>query len=116
MTLLPEQIALIATITMVAAWLITFLWVGILKKPKPSEPVLKVIVFGGSVVLAYVWTPFTLPDPNVDLWAFVTALMVLSTAIFKLAQFIYDIIWQRLMEALSGVLKLPILSTARWLR
>ena len=113
MTLFPEQIALIATIAMLIVWAITFLWMGILKKPKPSEPVLKVIVFGGSVILAYVWTPLTLPDPSVDLWAFVTALMVVSTAIFKLAQLIYDIIWQRLMEGLSDSLKLPILSTMR---
>lgn len=111
MTLIPEQIALIATIAMIIVWAITFLWMGILKKPKPSEPVLKVIVFGGSVILAYVWTPFTLPDPNVDIWAFVTALLVLSTAIFKLAQIIYDVIWQRLMDGLAGALKLPILST-----
>ena len=113
MQLDPIQIGLATTVATVGVWFLTFVWMGVLKKPKPSENVLKGGVFVTSTVLAYAWMPVQLPVIGDGLFEFVSALLVSATAIFKLAQLAYDFIWQRIVEGLASFQPLAFLSTRR---
>lgn len=94
MELSPEQIFIASAIGTAIVWLFTVIWMGLLSQPKPSENVMKGITFVSSTGLAYFWTPIELPDPSVDLFAFVTALLVSAISVFKVAQIIYDYVWR----------------------
>ncbi len=94
MQLQPEQILIAAGLGTALVWIINVVLIGLLKQEKPSEDVLKVVVFGASTALAFLWTPIELPDPSAGLYPFVTALLVSATAIFKLSQLVYDKAWQ----------------------
>jgi hypothetical protein len=110
MNLTLDQVAIVSGIVTAAIWLLTVVWVGLLKKPKPEVNVLKVFVFGGSTVLAFFWAPFELPPlstipPIADgLFVFVFGLidyamelLAVAVLIFKFAQLIYDLAWQKFM-------------------
>ncbi len=94
MEISPEQIFVASAIGTAIVWLVTIIWMGLLKQPKPSEGVMKGIVFVTSTGLAYFWTPIILPDPSVNLFAFVTTLLVSAISVFKVAQIIYDYVWR----------------------
>ncbi len=94
MQLQPEQILIAAALGTGIVWFITVIVMGVLKQQKPSEDVLKTIAFIASTGLAYWWIPIDLPAISDGIFLFVTALLVSATAIFKLAQEIYDHLWQ----------------------
>lgn len=102
MQLEPEQILIAAGLGTAIVWLGNVILIGLLKKEKPSEGTLKVIVFGASTALAFLWTPIELPDPSAGLYPFVTALLVSATAIFKLSQLIYDRAWKPVTDWLGS--------------
>lgn len=110
MNLTLDQVALVSGLVTAAIWLLTTLWVGVLGKPKPEAKSLKMFVFGGSVVLSFFWAPFEIPDLSIippiadGLFVFVFGLLdyameLLAVAIFvfKFAQGIYDLAWQKVM-------------------
>ena len=117
-----EQLALLGTIATAAVWVLTVGWVGILKRPKPTTNVLKAIVFVGSVVLAFVWTPLTLPtfpifggDPAIYAMAILEwagFLLAAAVAIMKLAQLAFDVLWAPLMGWLDAKVTVPIAAKA----
>ena len=94
MELQPEQILIAAGLGTAIVWLLTVVWMGLFKQEKPPEDFMKIIAFGGSTVLAFLWTPIELPDPSVGIYPFITALLVSATAIFKISQLAYDKVWQ----------------------
>ena len=94
MILQPDQLILLAGVGTVVVWVLTVLYTMFFKTAKPNETVLKVVVFVGSTAIAYFWTPITLPPIDVGIFPFVTALLVAATAVFKLSQLIYDVIWK----------------------
>ncbi len=94
MELQPEQILIAAGLGTALVWFITVIYMGLLKQEKPPENVMKLIAFGGSTLLAVLWTPIELPDPSAGIYPFVTALLVSATAIFKISQLAYDKLWQ----------------------
>lgn len=115
MQLLPDQVALVSTIVTVLISVLTIGWTGILKRPKPAKDVLKTVVFVGSVVLAWNWAPFSLPNlsgipPIADgLMPFVYAVLEVGTSVLaaavlvmKVAQQIYDKAWQRILTWLDA--------------
>ncbi len=114
MELAPEQLLIASGVAMGIIWVATIIWMKLLKKPKPSREVMKVIAFVAATALAYLWTPIKLPDPNEDLFVFVTALLVSALSVFKVAQLIYDQIWRRITDRLgSSVGFLAFLSVKR---
>lgn len=102
MTLQPEQLVLLAGIGTVAVWVLTILYTALFKTAKPNKTVLKVVVFVGSTAIAYFWTPITLPPIDAGIFPFVTALLVAATAVFKLSQLIYDVIWKPIVGWLAN--------------
>lgn len=115
MELSPTAMLVISIVTMVGLWLLTVVWTGLLKKPKPSETFLKWSVFVISAVLAVIFNPVTLPA--LPVWAgepatfttavitYATALLAIALTIMKVAQFIFDQIWQKVMAWLdTGVI------------
>lgn len=94
MELQPEQILIAAALGTAIVWLITVVWMGLFKQEKPAAKIMKVIAFGGSTLLAFLWTPIELPDPSAGIYPFITALLVSATTIFKLSQLVYDKVWQ----------------------
>lgn len=94
MQLQPEQILIAAGLGTALVWLVTVVWIGLFKQAKPPKNVMQLIAFGGSTVLAFLWTPIELPDPGAGIYPFVTALLVSATAIFKISQLVYDKLWQ----------------------
>ena len=118
MELTGQQLLLIASVTTVALWLITALYMGLLKKPKPAPDVLKTGAVVGGFVFSVVFVPF-------DFGAFVdgflsdpigstTALFIWLVAVSQLARIIYDVIWKRLTDGLANrVAVLSFLSTRR---
>lgn len=111
MNLSPTAMLVISLVTMVVLWFLTIIWVGILKRPKPSELTLKWAVFIISALLAVVFNPVTLPalpvwggDPATfvnALLIYTTALLAIALTIMKVAQFIFDQIWQKVMAWLD---------------
>ena len=118
MELTGEQLILISSILTIVLWFITAVYMGLLKKPKPSEEVLK----AGSIIGGFIFSLFFVPF---DFGAFIdglladpigtiTILFVWLVAVSKLAQIIYDVIWQRLTDGLGKrVAALSFLSTKR---
>ncbi len=94
MQLQPEQILIAAGLGTALVWFLTVVYMGVLKQEKPPENVMKLIAFGGSTLLAFLWTPIELPDPSAGIYPFVTALLVSAITIFKLSQLVYDKVWQ----------------------
>ena len=101
MELQPEQILIASGIGMAIIWILTVGWMGLLRRPKPSEGVMKTIAFVASTVLAYLWSPITLPDPAVGLYEFVSALLVSALVVFKLSQAVYDHVWRRITDGIA---------------
>lgn len=95
-----EQIGLLATIVTLTLAVLTVGWVGIFKQPKPKAATMKWIVAGGSLVLAFFWTPLALPAFPVyggEPLAFASAILVWAGALLavailvvKVGQQIYD--------------------------
>jgi len=117
-----EQLALVGTIATAGVWFLTVVYVGLLKQPKPKADILKAITFVGSVVLAFIWTPLVLPTFPVfagEPGAFALAilewagfLLAAAIAIMKLAQLIFDVIWQPLMTWLDTKIVAPMAAKA----
>lgn len=104
MELTPDQIIIVSGVATVFVWFLTFVWSGLFKQPKPSANVLKALVLIAATALAYFWTPFELPDPGIDIWAFIGSLLSVAAAVFASSKIIYDLIWKRLMEGLDKLL------------
>ncbi len=102
MQLSPDQLILLAGAGTVGVWLLTVLYTKLFKTAKPNKTVLKVVVFVGSTAIAYFWTPITLPPIDAGIFPFVTALLVAATAVFKLSQLIYDVIWKPIVGWLAN--------------
>ena len=117
-----EQLGFLGAVATAAVWFLTIVWVGIFKQPKPKTMVLKAIVFVGSVVLAFVWTPLTLPtfpifggDPAIYAMAILEwagFLLAAALAIMKLAQLVFDFLWAPLMGFLDKKILAPIAAKA----
>ena len=117
--MLAEQLLILSVFSMLFVWAIKLVWIGLLKQAKPSDPVMKSLIFAVSFVFAYVWTPVALPALPVfagDLFGFgyalvqfVAALLAVSVIVMKAAQVIYDILWQKILDefgkALSAIFK-----------
>ena len=118
MELTGEQLLLISSVVTIALWLIVVLYMGLLKKEKPSDEILKGGTFVGAFLFSMIFVPFDfqafidgfIADPI----ATITLLFVWLVAVAKLAQIIYDLIWQHLMDGLGKrVSFLSFLSTER---
>lgn len=111
MELSLEQVALISGIVTVGISILSIIWVGLLRRPKPPKSVLQGIVFIGSVFGAFLWSGVVLPVfPVFDGEPAVFALAILqwtglvlaaATLIFKVAQTIYDLAWSPILEWLD---------------
>jgi hypothetical protein len=89
---------------------IKYVWVGLLKKVKPSARVLSVIALVIAVAGAYFWRdPVALPDPSVDPVAFGTALLSAAGAIFAAAHFFYEFVLDKLIGSLAARFRLQFL-------
>jgi hypothetical protein len=70
-----------------------------------SELVKKAVAFSASVGLVYFWRPpLDLPDPALDPFLFVGALLGQAEVVFKAAQEVYDHIWKGII--LKGAARL----------
>jgi hypothetical protein len=95
-----EQIGLLATIVTLVLAVLNIGWVAVLKQPKPKAATMKWIVAGGSLVLAFFWTPLALPafpayggEPMTFAGALLVwagSLLAAGTLILKVAQQVYD--------------------------
>jgi hypothetical protein len=111
------QIGLLATIVTLLLAVLSVGWVGILKQPKPKAGTMKWIVAGGSLVLAFFWTPLALPafpvyggEPMafasaILVWA--GALLVVATLVLKVAQQIYDRLLSPILAWIDTALVAP---------
>lgn len=113
MELTAQQIALLSAIATGAVWFLTVVYSGWLKLPKPSENVMKGVVFVGSVILAYFWAGVQLPAFDGDVFLFVGNLFAASSAIFAVAKLIYDILWKPIVDWLSRTTGLAFLYPKR---
>jgi len=105
-----EQGALLTAIVVVLVQAIKYVWVGLLKKMKPSARVLGAIALVIAVVGAYFWRdPVVLPDPSVDPVAFGSALLSVAGAIFAAAHFFYEFVLDKLIGGLAARFRLQFL-------
>lgn len=98
--LTAQQLGVLAIVVSIVIWIVTFLWVTVLKQPKPKKEVIVAGVFVLSVVLAWFWTPLAFPVLPVfagDIWVFVVeilnflaGLLAVAVLVMKTAQKIYD--------------------------
>ena len=112
-----EQLALLGTVGTAAIWALTVIYVGVFKQQKPKAATMKAIVFVGSVVLAFFWTPLTLPTFPIFAGEPVTFAMAIlewagfllaaAITIMKLAQLIFDHLWQPIMGWLDAKIVAP---------
>lgn len=118
MELTGQQLLLISSVLTVVLWFVTVVYMGLLKKPKPAEEVLKAGTIIGGFVFSVIFVPFDfgafidgfVADPIATL----TTLFVWLVAVATLAQVIYVVIWQRLTDGLGkNVSFLSFLSTKR---
>lgn len=118
MELSLEQVALISGIVTVGISILSIIWVGLLRRPKPPKKIMQGIVFVGSVFGAFLWSGVVLPAfPIFDGEPALFALAILqwtglvlaaATLIFKTAQTIYDLAWSPILEWLDEKVVGPI--------
>jgi predicted permease len=114
MELQPEQILIASALGTGLVWLGSVVWMKLLKRPKPSENVMKGVVFVASTGLAFYWSPISLPDISAGIYPFVSALLVSALAVFKVSQAIYDYAWKPVTDWLgSSVSFLSFMSVKR---
>lgn len=115
MDLSVEQVRTLIIVAVVITQAIKIVYVGLLKQPKPSEGVMRIIAFGASVVAGYFYSGVVLP-PLDDPMALATALLEGASTIFIFAHLAYEVFvsnfigWLKgssvsLLSALGGFLK-----------
>lgn len=90
----------VATAASLVIYAITLL-IRLVAGRKPSEVVLKILVFIAASVVTYFVEPVAFPEFTGDPAAFAVALSAQATLFFKAAQVWYDEIWRKLMARLS---------------
>jgi len=105
----PEQIAQAGFFAYVIVQVIKVFFIGLLGLPKPSKLVFSVIAVVAATLMAYLYAgPVALPDPAVDPFAFVQALLLAAGAVFTSASVFYFFILDRLLAGIDS------LTFARW--
>jgi len=89
---------LITLLTMVLWYLLVLIYVVVLKQPKPSLPSMKAGAFIVSIIVGWYVARPVLPAPSEDLFSYGAALLAYVALVFKTAQFVYDLVWSKLME------------------
>ncbi len=103
--LTPEQTFVVMLATSGVVQGIKIVYIGLLKQPKPSVGVQRVLAFLVSVGLAYFWrSPVALPDPGVDPVAFGLALLTAASAVLGGAHLIYDVALDDILSGLGQAL------------
>ena len=109
-TLTSEQATLVVFLATAIVQLINIVWVGLLKKPKPSIGSIRWVLFGTAIVLAYFWNPVQLPALD-DPMAFGVALIAVALEIFVFAQIVYDKLLELVLGGLDKFVLTPIVKT-----
>ena len=101
-----DDLILLATIGTVIVQLGKIIWVGILKRPKPSKGAMRIIVMLVAIGYGYLVTDIALPvldDPMV----FVVALVSAAGAVLVVAHNAYEVI----LEPILGWLDVQVFSS-----
>lgn len=99
-----EQIVIIVTALIVQG--IKIIWIGILKKPKPSKGTTRWIVFIVAVPLAYFVGDFGVPPFGEDPMLFAVTLIASAGEVLLFAHVLYEAILKGVLEWLdSKILK-----------
>ena len=105
-----EQAAFVIFLATAIVQIINIVWVGLLKKPKPSIGSIRWVLFGTALVLAYFWNPVQLPALD-DPMAFGVALIAIALEIFVFAQILYDKLLELVLGGLDRLVLTPIVKT-----
>lgn len=105
-----EQAALIVFLATAIVQIINIVWVGLLKRPKPSIGSIRWVLFGTSLVLVYYWSPIQLPTTE-DPMAFAVVLIGIALEIFVFAQIVYDKLLELVLGGLDRLVLTPIVAT-----
>lgn len=118
LTLTAAQLLIVSSLATGGIWLLTFVWSGLLKQPKPRRDILKTLVFVVSVGLAWLWIKPVLPELPpfagepfafaAALLDFAAGLIAAAIVIFKFAQLVFDALWAPFMEWLDKTIAEPI--------
>jgi len=105
----PEQIVIIVTALIIQGFKI--IWIGLLKKPKPSKGTTRLIVFIVAVPLAYFVGDFGIPPLGEDPMQFAVTLIAAAGEVLLFAHVLYEAILKGVLEWLDKTVwaKIPIL-------
>lgn len=100
-TLTPEQVMLLGLVTAGIIQSAKIVWMGLFKKPKPTEGQIRWIVFVVSIAISYFWSDVALP-PITDPMAFAVDLIIITLNVFVFAHLIYATILKGVLEWIDG--------------
>ena len=99
-----EQLMVTVLVSSGIVQAIKIVYVGLLKRPKPSKLVLQVLSLAVSVVLAYFWrSPVALPDPTADPMTFALALVTAAGTILTFSHLVYAALLENLLKGVDAL-------------
>jgi branched-subunit amino acid transport protein len=97
-----EQMTVTVLVAALVVQALKFLWIGVGKRPKPSEGALRAVAFVVSAILAFLWrSPIALPAPASDPVAFAIALVEAAAVILIFAHLVYDVLLDKILTGLD---------------
>ena len=102
--LTQEQIIVIVTALIIQA--LKVIWVGLLKKPKPTAGQIRLLVFIVSIPVAFGFGGFGLPEMSGDPMQFAITLIASAGEVLMFAHILYEAILKGVLEWLDGGRKL----------
>ena len=95
-----EQIIVIVTALIIQA--LKVIWVGLLKKPKPTAGQIRLLVFVVSIPVAFGFGGFGLPELSGDPMQFAIALVAAAGEVLLYGHVLYEAILKGVLEWLDG--------------
>ena len=92
-----DQLFLLTIIATLIVQFFSVVWVGLLKQPKPSKGVMRILVFVVAVVWGYADADIVLP-PIDDPMEFAIALLSAGSAVLVVAHNAYKVILEPVLE------------------
>lgn len=93
-----EQIITLSLVVWAVIQILSIIWCGLLKKPKPEKGIMRVIVFVIALPFAYFWSGVAIPVPGDNPVVFAVALVTAAGEILIFSGLIYDYILKGVFE------------------
>ncbi len=96
--LTSDQIQALSVLTLVIVQGLKVIYVGLLKRPKPSKGVMRLIVFALSIPIGVIFSDLVLPVFSGDPLAFANEIFAIGATVLIFAGLVYDFVLDGVLE------------------